>query len=174
MQTIVINLVAGPGAGKSTITAGIFYRLKCSGIDCEMALEYAKDCVWNESYKNMQDQIYMFGKQYHKIWRLLGKVQVVIVDSPILLSTYYRSFESAYFDNFVVEQYNKMFNVTYFLDRNVEFVQNGRIHNEEQSKEIDGILNNVLHKYNIEHKHVNTTDAIDQITADIVKLVKAE
>lgn len=46
-KTIVINLIGDPGSGKSTIASGIFYNLKKNGIDCEMALEFAKDKVWD-------------------------------------------------------------------------------------------------------------------------------
>ena len=44
-HTIVVNLIGGPGSGKSTTAAGLFYNLKKLGINCEMALEYAKDKV---------------------------------------------------------------------------------------------------------------------------------
>ena len=42
-DTLIINLIGGPGSGKSTTAAGLFYKLKQMGIDCEMALEFAKD-----------------------------------------------------------------------------------------------------------------------------------
>ena len=168
-KTIVLNLLAGPCAGKSTVAAGVFHNLKCAGVDCELALEYAKDCVWNESFQTMNDQIYMYGKQYHKIWRLLGKVQVAIVDSPLLLSAYYRKFESKYFDDFVIESFNQMNNITYFIDRNTDFNENGRVHSEEESKMIDKKLQSIVDKYNIEHKHVKNTEAVDIITKDILE-----
>lgn len=171
-KTIVLNLIAGPGAGKSTIASGVFYKLKCLGIECELAYEYAKDCVWNESFKNMEDQIYMFGKQYHKIWRLQNKVQVIIADSPLILSIYYKNFDSKFFDNFVLEQFNMMNNVTYFIDRNIEFVQNGRVHTEKESKNIDKFLDDFLQNNNIEHTHVLTTEAIDKIVNDIVNYLE--
>lgn len=42
-KVIVINLMGGPGSGKSTVASGIFYRLKKMGVNCELALEFVKD-----------------------------------------------------------------------------------------------------------------------------------
>lgn len=168
-NTIVVNLIAGPCAGKSTVTSGVFYKLKMAGVDCEMALEYAKDRVWEEAFATMDDQIYVFGKQYHGIRRLNGKVQVIITDSPILLSIYYSKMDSEYFNDFVVEQFNKFDNMTYVIERNTVYNQNGRVHTEEQSKEIDKILVNILEYNNIKYKTVKNTDAVDIITRDILE-----
>lgn len=44
-NTIIVNLFAGPGAGKSTGAAYIFSKLKLAGIDCEYVSEFAKDKV---------------------------------------------------------------------------------------------------------------------------------
>ena len=41
-NTLLVNLYAGPGAGKSTGAAYIFAKLKMAGIDCEYVSEYAK------------------------------------------------------------------------------------------------------------------------------------
>ena len=43
MRAIVINLYGGPCCGKSTVSAGLFYELKCLGVECELTGEYAKD-----------------------------------------------------------------------------------------------------------------------------------
>ena len=37
----------------------------------------------------MKDQVYMLGKQYHKIKNALDSADILIVDSPILLSYIY-------------------------------------------------------------------------------------
>ena len=41
-STLLVNLYAGPGAGKSTGAAYIFAKLKMAGVDCEYVSEYAK------------------------------------------------------------------------------------------------------------------------------------
>ena len=168
-NTIVVNLIGGPGSGKSTTAAGIFYNLKKLGINCEMALEYAKDKVYEESFKTMDDQFYIFGKQYHRMWRLKNLVDVIITDSPLLLSIYYNKTKSNYFDDLIVEQYNKFNNMLYILKRdNIEFKQEGRIQNEEESKHIDMEVKNILDRNNINYIEISTLDAIEKITEDVV------
>ena len=49
-KTLVINLFGGPGVGKSTMCASIFSKLKILGFECEMATEYVKDIVFEESF----------------------------------------------------------------------------------------------------------------------------
>ena len=43
MNTLVINLFSGSRVGKSTTAAMVFAKLKMNGVDCEMALEFAKE-----------------------------------------------------------------------------------------------------------------------------------
>lgn len=44
-KALIIDLIGGPGSGKSTTAAGLFYKLKKLGYNCEMSLEFAKDKV---------------------------------------------------------------------------------------------------------------------------------
>lgn len=45
-MAIVINLFGAPGAGKSTLAADIFSKLKRRQVKCELITEFAKDCVY--------------------------------------------------------------------------------------------------------------------------------
>ena len=146
-DTIVVNLFAGPGAGKSTIAANVYADLKWAGVNVEMALEYAKDLVWEERFATLENQIYVFGKQLHRMNRLVGKVDVIITDSPLLLSSIYKPKDiSQSFDDLVLDEFNKFNNVNYFIERKKPFNQKGRLQTEEQAKEKDkeikGFLNN--------------------------------
>jgi len=110
-KTIVVNLLAGPGAGKSTLAAALFSKLKWCGIECELAAEYAKDLVWEKRDKTFENQVYIFGKQHHRIFRLLGQVQVVITDSPLLLTPIYDGEKRSTLKQLVFEETNKCNNL---------------------------------------------------------------
>ena len=90
----VINLFGQPGAGKSTGAAYIFSQLKLRGINAELVTEFAKDKVYEETKEVFNNQIYIFGKQYFRMSRIAKKVDVIITDSPLLLSSFYTSGES--------------------------------------------------------------------------------
>lgn len=137
MKTLVLNLFAGPGTGKSTTAAGVFAFLKWKGVNCEMALEFAKDCVWDDSRSLMDNQIFVFGQQHQRIWRLQGKVDVVISDSPLLHSVIYDNSENPHFSKMVAEEHRRLFNLNIFLEREKPYQQAGRLHTEEQAREID-------------------------------------
>lgn len=167
-KPIIINLIGGPGSGKSTIAAGLFYELKKSGYVCELVTEYAKDKVWEESFKTLDDQIYVFGKQFHRIYRVYDKVDIVITDSPLLLSIIYDKGESEYFHQLVVEQYKKFNNLMVFVERETEYQETGRMQNETEAKKIDNEIKDLLHKYDVDYVTSSTTKAID----DIIEMLK--
>lgn len=169
---IVINLFGGPGSGKSTTCAGLFAKLKLAGVNCEMALEYAKDKVWEESYKTLNNQIYVFGKQLHKLFRLKDKVDVIITDSPILLSIYYDKTKNPYLKDLVLDQFNSFRNLNYFVVRDETYNPNGRIQTKQESENIDEALVYLLKENNIDYGTVNKNCAIDAIFNDIIDVVR--
>jgi ATP:corrinoid adenosyltransferase len=59
----VINIFAGPGAGKSTTAAGLFYHMKKLNMSVELVTEYAKSRVWEQHSSVMRDQVYLTAKQ---------------------------------------------------------------------------------------------------------------
>lgn len=152
-MTLVVNLLGGPGSGKSTTAAGVFYELKTSGVNCELITEYAKDKTWLKDYRTLQNQIYVFANQYHRIWRVADQVDVVITDSPILLSAIYGT-TSDLFKALVVETFNEYENLTYFINRAKPFNPAGRSQTEEEAKLIDFSILDTLMRYEVEYEEV--------------------
>ena len=116
---LVVNLFGAPGAGKSTGAAYIFSKLKMAGINAELVTEFAKDKVWEGSQAVFENQAYIFGKQYFRISRLQNKVDVVITDSPILLSSFYNRDEvlGKELDALVTKVFNTYDSYNVFINR---------------------------------------------------------
>lgn len=171
---IVINLFAGPGSGKSTTCAGVFSKLKLAGVNCEMALEYAKDKVWENSLDVLDDQIYVFGKQLHRLNRLKGKVDVIITDSPILLSIIYNKEASNYLDDLVIEQFHKFNNLNYYVVRDESFNPKGRVQNHEESMEKDDQIKTLLNEHNISYTTVYKHNSVDTIVDEVMKALNID
>lgn len=88
MRTMIVGLVGGPGSGKSTLASGVFADLKEAGVLAEFAPEFAKELCWGGS-KEIECQPYVWGVQSLRVERLVGQVEVVITDSPPVLSVVY-------------------------------------------------------------------------------------
>ena len=173
-ETLVINLIGGPGSGKSTCASGIFYELKKLGINCELSLEFAKDKVWEESYNVLSDQLYVFGKQYHKLFRLKDKVDVIITDSPLIISIHYNKMPSNHFNNLVVEQYHTFNNLMYFIKRGETYQSEGRMQTLEESEMIDSDIKNILHTYDIFYTELQNTEAVNYIVKQVIKTLNED
>lgn len=69
-------------------------RLKRKGINAEYVSEFAKDKVYENNVEVFKHQEYLFGKQSFKMGRVRDKVQVMVVDSPLILCIVYNNDET--------------------------------------------------------------------------------
>jgi hypothetical protein len=141
----VINLFAGPGAGKSTTAAGLFHLMKLRGDSVELVTEYAKDCVWGDCQDTLKNQLYVFAKQYKRLQRLQDKVAWAVTDSPLLLSLIYMP--AHYPDSFrqlVLDFYAQFDNHNFFISRTKEYNPVGRNETKEESLLIDLEIKDLL------------------------------
>jgi hypothetical protein len=125
----ILNLFGGPGAGKSTTAAGLFYEMKKRRLEVELVTEYAKDMVWENRQNILDDQIYVFAKQQRRINRLRShQVDWVITDSPIMLGLVYlrNGVLSQNFNHLVMEVFNSFENHNFLLQRNFDYNPVGR------------------------------------------------
>jgi len=145
-RPIVVNLIAAPGTGKSTIAAGIFEKLKWNNVNAELVTEFAKDKVWEENPAPFKDggQLYLLGKQFYRMHRCRDNVDVIVTDSPLCLASYYlRQIHDPQvitdvksFDNIVRNLIDSFDNMNFFLNRKKKYNPKGRFQTEEESDKI--------------------------------------
>jgi len=163
----VLNIFGGPGTGKSTNAAGLFYHMKSVGIECELIQEYAKDLTWERRYNILEDQIYVFAKQQRRIARLVEhNLDWVITDSPIPLGLVYMKPNTLgdNFSNLVMEVFNRYHNINFLLTRNFTYNPVGRNQDEHEAREFDTLVRNLLDIYDIPYSSiVGGEPAVDTI-----------
>jgi len=168
INTKIINLFAGPGAGKSTIASGLFYEMKKRHIKCDAPYEYPKELAWNESNKEIKDQLYVIANQHRGIVRSYGIVDYIILDSPLLLSLAYKdNYTSEYpanlygesFEMMMLDIHNKYDNINIFLERpEKEHENEGRFHDEVMSLDLDKKIINILETNKIDYIRVKVNE----------------
>lgn len=173
---IVVNLFGAPGSGKSTGAAYIFSKLKMAGINAELVDEFAKAKVWEESKEAFNNQVYILGKQYFKMSRCAEKVDVIVTDSPVLLSILYNNNPKVLgkpFDNLVCNIFNSYNNKNYLINRVKPYNPKGRLQTEEESDALKQPLIDIMNKYNIDFIEYNGIEEdYDKIVEEIIKIVK--
>ena len=167
-NTIIINLFGGPGTGKSTYASLLYGHLKLLGVDCELVREYVKDLVWEKRTVELKDQLSIIGKQIKRVNQCWGQVDIIVTDSPILLSAYYNNQEPKdEFERVCLERHNQYRSLNIFLVRKKEYNPNGRFQTEDEAKLIDVELKAMLDKLGVEYRTVEAlggvTDAITNI-----------
>lgn len=146
-----VNLYAGPGTGKSTTAARLFAELKHLGVNCEYIPEFAKDLSWEgRGPKIFRCQEYLFGEQSFRSFRTRDEVDVLITDSPLLLSCVYAKLtpeedQLPSLPLVVREAYDKYDNLNVFLKRNKPYNPKGRNQSESEAKELDQQILSMLH-----------------------------
>jgi hypothetical protein len=166
----VINILGGPGVGKSTTAAGIFYELKKLHLKVELVTEFVKDRIYEGHLGCIADQIYIFGQQQRRISRLVGHVDYVITDSPLILSCLYSQLDSQTFNKLVYEVFSEYRNCNLLLERtDIPYTTHGRLQDLTQAKELDRKLVGILQTFNIDYK---TLRAGNESVEEAVKILK--
>lgn len=167
---ININLFGGPGLGKSTTAAGLFYRMKTDNYKVEFIPEYAKELTYGNDYTKLADQLHILGEQHHRLFRLNGKVDYVIHDSPFVMGVVYLQEDphlpKELYEKLMVTMFKSYNNINIFLNRNLdkEYQAYGRSQTFEQAIEKDFEIKAMLDKSNIPYyeikSHENTIENI--------------
>lgn len=155
MKTKVINIFGSPCSGKSTIASSIFSLLKLHGVNTELVTEYAKDIAWEERKSMFENQYYIWGKQYNKMWRLKGKVDIIVTDSPLPISLVHSLDFPECFHKTIIKSFNEFENINYLIvGNNVPYRKEGRKETEEEAIKLRELIRLKLHKYKIVYEEI--------------------
>ena len=167
-KTKIINFFGGPGIGKSTQSAGLYSLMKKNNMSVELTYEFPKILAWDENLSAIKDQLYITANQHRNITRLYGKVDYIIIDSPILFGMVYKNkYGTSYpqgiygesFDIFLLDLFNQYDNINILLKRKeLNYQDTGRFQGLNESKEIDDILKNLLETNNIPYLEFEVSD----------------
>ena len=166
-NTLIVNLFGGAGIGKSTLMARIFSELKVQGYDCEMVTEFAKDLVWEKRNETFKDELYIFAKQNHRLFRVNGKVDIIVTDRPLLLTNAYNQ-DDKELCSLCLKTFNQYNNLNFLLKRETVYQENGRNQSEEEAIQIDKITQDLLESNEINYYIVNNNDLTNII--EVIKL----
>jgi hypothetical protein len=179
MKTTIINLYGGPGAGKSTAAAYVFYLLKITGFNSELVREYVKEWIWDERKFDQYDQLYFLGKQIRRESLLYGKVDFIVTDAPVMMNLLYaekycdkfisegvRAATLNYYKQAAYDQYN---HIHVLLKRSKPYQSEGRYQSESEAIEIDDEVKNMLNKYEIQFLESTSDESDLMITLDKIK-----
>jgi hypothetical protein len=166
----VVNLFAGPGTGKSTTASALFAYMKRRYYNVELVSEYAKDLVWEERHKMFGEQDYIFAQQNKRLRRLIGKVDIAITDSPILLGSIYTP-DNYYLPSLkkvIFEGFDSYYNINYFLNRKKKYIGIGRNQTAEEASEKDNDIQLLLNHCGIVYTTVDGDEMAEStIFADL-------
>ena len=140
-MTILLNLLGGPGVGKTSLGAQIFAYLKAHFINVEFVQEYVKSWVYEGKEINKYNQYTLFGIEVNNQSSLFNKVKFLIADSPVMLTAFYQYFYNKkntlsipchdFYDTAIKE--NKIEVINFFLPRMRDYNLAGRYQTQEES-----------------------------------------
>ncbi len=157
MDTKIINFIGAPSVGKSLMASLIFSELKMRHLKAEYVQEHAKMLIYQELFEELNNQHSVSMNQYKMLKSINGKVNYICTDSPLLLGLYYnRAYKTNIcnvekLEKLLLQKIDEFNNIYIFLKRNDSFPYEieGRVHNENESKQIEKELELLLQEFKI-------------------------
>lgn len=174
-ETIIVNILGGPGIGKSTCALQVVAEIKKQGYQAEYVQEVAKELVYAGDMEHLngslENQAYILSKQKERLDLLVGQVDFVITDSPLPLNLIYLKEHNEYYETEVLREFNTYKNINIVLGRNlaVEYQNEGRIHTLEESLVKDKEIVELLEKNSLPYRSFERSDIsgiIEYITSE--------
>lgn len=173
-ETKIINFIAGPSAGKTALAGQLFGFMKNLGLSVAYVPEFCQELAWEGNTKALDDQLFILGVQHQRQYRVLGQVEWIVADSPLIQQLYYNreafkkydplgNVEDIRYDlqSLIMHVHNFYDSKNFYVERNGrKFRQEGRFHNEEQSLQIDKEMLEILESFRFDYTKVGTLNQV--------------
>ena len=169
-KTQVVSFIGGPGVGKSTSAAGVYYYLKRHGVSCELVREVAKEYYYRGLLPgDYQEEVST--EQWARVSSLLGKVDYIVQDTSLLLGDIYHRYS-------YVQRWEVFLNpINILLNRGtLPYDTDYRMSTEEAAKNNDILVKEYLDSHKIKYYMYNrlqerriVTDLLGGCLGGIVK-----
>jgi len=177
MRTLYLNILGGPGVGKSIIAAEVYAALKRRMVLAELAQEVIKWRIYSGKTENIS-QLGIVQQQGQLLQSLKSKVEVVVADGNLLANGFYN--HNAIHDSNVeevdalikekMEEMGDHLNVFLLRDPNAQFETQNRFQGAQEAMELDVKIRAYLTSENIPFVTVPVTP--DGLEIDVlVKLL---
>lgn len=171
-----MNLLGRSGVGKSGLAGAIVGKLKARHFLAEQVTEYAKSLILDGNIAALKNQAFVLGNQYHWVERCIGKTDIVVTDSPTLLSSIYAPPEYPQaFHDFVLWTHRAHDCVNFFLRRNdgAAYQNEVRVHDEADSYRREQMIEQMLRRNDIPYIELNVDpDVADRAVEHIVAAIR--
>ncbi|MDD4972524.1 MAG: AAA family ATPase [Paludibacter sp.] len=178
MKTLVVNLFAGPSAGKTSLASRLFSELNITKPFGEpfYVQEYAKELVLQKRFDLLANQPHVTTEQCRRIEILIGNVDIVVTDSPVLLGLAYSSEEHFHETKEIIDSLyarEDVENINFFVERiGREFDPRGRMGNVDDAIQKDQEIKDILMQTNTPfHTVQNKYDMVSVIAKISDKIV---
>jgi ABC-type dipeptide/oligopeptide/nickel transport system ATPase component len=154
--TKVINIIGGPGCGKSMFSAAIVLFLHLHGKTVETIPDHAKALVWQHNFEVLKNQYFIAQRQFEMLNLLDGQVQFLMTEGSLPQVLYYNE---AYEPNIcdvaktraqILEWHRMHDNINILVERGEKrYVRAGRFQEEEQARQVDRGLRELMDREGI-------------------------
>jgi hypothetical protein len=169
LNKLVISFFGSPSSGKTVAATSLFAALKKQHLAVVLVAEFAKEKVVEGNTTALSNQIFIWASQQYNIYSAYRHADLVVTDSPILLGTIYNNDNDDLHKVICREhgRYNNI-NIMMELDPLHPYSMVGRIHDLEESIEIQNSIFGMLHSNNIPYLLYNSTTE-DEIVQLIIE-----
>jgi len=130
--------------------------MKMNLMNVEHVSEVAKDLTWEGNFQALSNSIFVWGNQLQRVERLVGKVEFIITDSPLILGIFYASNEyPESYKAMIVDLFKKYDNMNYFVNRVKPYNPQGRNQSAKEAEKLSKTIHNALNFYNVPFKEID-------------------